>query len=354
MPVTSALSQAATVEFGRVLDVDMASYTCTVTTQFTKKPQSGVTFMTPYQHFANGEGIYFMPEVGSLVWICFPSDGNRPFILGWAPAAEEGDYRSRKKELNPGDIYLGTRDENFLILRRGGVVQIGGGPICQRIFVPIENMIRDFCENYALNTLGGDLEWSIAREESTTDGKRPALLKLHAREFSDDQKHVAKLEIGSHESDDKTILSLTINESGKDGAAKKIELLLDKEGTIKWKVEKDVEWKVKGKFSLEVEKEVSVKTKDEMKLEATKDFSAKGKNVNVEAGTNAVVKAGAKVQVDAPQIVLGGQSSPVALAQPLLTWLSTHVHTTTAPGSPTSPPVAPPPPAIAATTTFSK
>lgn len=354
MAVTRSQATAAIVEFGRVLDVDMATYTCTVTTQFTKKPQSGITFATPYQHFANGEGIYFMPEVGSVCWLCFPSDGNRPFIMAWAPASNEGDYRSGKKDLNPGDIYLGTRDENFLILRRGGVVQVGGGPLCQRLFIPIENTIRDFCENYALNTLGGDLEWSIGREESTTDGKRPALLKIHAREFADDTKPVAKLEIGSHESSDKTILSLTVNASGDEGAAKKIELLLDKDGNVKWTVENDVTWVVRGKFSLDVEKEISVKTKDAMNLEATKDFTAKGKNTTLEAGTNATVKAGSQVSVDAPLIILGGQDSPVALASALLPWLSSHMHPTTMPGAPTGPPMSPPPPSIAAKTTFSK
>jgi len=358
MPVLKAQSEPAIIEFGRVLDVDMATYTLTVASQFTKKPQTGITFMTPYQHFANGEGIYFLPEVGSVCWIAYPSDGNRPFVLGWAPASEEGDYRARKKDLNPGDIYLGTRDENFLILRRGGVVQIGGGPLCQRAFIPIQNTINDFCENYGLHTLGGDLEWGITREESTTDGKRPALLKIHAREFANDEKPIAKLEIGSHESDDKIILSLTINDSGKDGAAKKIELSFDKDGNLKWSLEKDVEWKVKGQFTLEVEKAVSVKTKDAMNLEATKDFSAKGQNANIEGSTNAVVKAGAQAKVDAPLIVLGGQSSPIALAQPLMIWLATHTHLTTAPGAPTSPaaaaPTGPPPPSILSTCTFSK
>jgi hypothetical protein len=353
MAVTESVGKAATIEHGRVLDVDMASYTLTVTTQFTKKPQTGVTFMTPYQHFVNGEGIYFMPEVGSLVWICFPSDGNRPFVLGWAPGSDEGDYRAKKKDLNPGDIYLGTRDENFLILRRGGVVQIGGGPLCQRIFIPIENTVRDFCENYALNTLGGDLEWTIGREESTTDGKRPANLRILAREFSDDPKAVAKLEIGSHEGDDKTILSLIVNDSGKDGAAKKIELFFDKEGNVKWKVEKDVEWKVKEKFTLEVDKEVLIKTKDKMNLEATKDLTAKGDAVTVEAAKGMTLKAGSPIDMTAPKINAGGQSGPVAMATPLVTWLGTHIHPTTAPGAPTGPPAVPPPGAIASTKLFS-
>jgi hypothetical protein len=358
MAVTNSKSSPAVIESGRVLDVDMKTYTLTVATEFTKKPQTGVPFATPYQHFANGEGIYFMPEVGSVCWLCFPSDGHKAFVLAWRSAPDEGDNRAKKKELNPGDIYLGTRDENFLVLRRGGVVQIGGGPICQRIFLPIENTINDFCENYGLHTLAGSLEWGIAREEKTTDGKRPATLKVHAREFADDAKPIALLEIGSHESDKKTILSLVIKESGKDGAAKKVELSLDKDGNLKWKLEKDVEWSVKGKFSLEVEKDISVKSKTgKMDLEAKQAFSLKAQQVTVESQTGVTVKANAPVEISAPMINAGGNTSPVALATPLMIWLAAHTHLTTVPGSPTSPaaaaPTGPPPGNIVSTKLFS-
>src|SRR5512142_1614872 len=222
----------ALIETGMVIDVDIETYSLAAVTQYTRKPLTGLAFATPYQHPANGEGIYFMPEAGSLVWICFPSDGSKPFVMAWAPAREPNDsLRSNKMNLNPGDIYLGTRDENFLILRRGGVVQIGGGPICQRMFLPVNNTIRDFCENYSLQSLGGSLEWSIAREESTTDGNRPALLRLYAREYADDEQPVAFLEIGSHSDSAQNILSLVINESGQAGAAKKISLEFRKDGS---------------------------------------------------------------------------------------------------------------------------
>ena len=161
--VTRAAVVPAIIQHARVLDVDIASYTLTIATEFAKKPMSGIPFSSPYQHMNNGEGIYFMPEVGSLCWVCEPSDGGMPFVIAWAPAQDEGDFKSGKQDLNPGDIYLGTRDENFLILRRGGIVQIGGGPLSQRLYLPVNNTIKDFCENYSLNTVGGDFEWSVKR-----------------------------------------------------------------------------------------------------------------------------------------------------------------------------------------------
>jgi hypothetical protein len=316
---------------------------------------TGVKFATPYQHYANGEGIYFMPEVGSLCWICFPSDHNRPFVLAWGPATDEGDARSKKMALNPGDIFLGTRDENFLILRRGGVVQIGGGPLSQRLFLPIENTIKDFCENFSLQTFGGVLDWSVKRDENTTDGKRPALLSILAKEFSNDPKPVAELLIGSHGDSDKRILSLLVKASGQDGAADQISLSFEKDGTVRWKVEKDVEWAVTGDFRLKVSKSLN--------LEASQTATLKGQNVSIEGAAGVDVKASGGVVsisgaplVKIDSLVQAGGVQPVAMAVPLLTWLASHFHLIVAPipGTPVSPPPVPPLPTIVSTSLFAK
>lgn len=340
MAFPNSRASAAFIESGRVLDVDMATYTLTVTTQYTKKPQSGVSFATPYQHFTNGEGIYFMPEIGSLCWICFPSDGNRAFVLAWASGATEGDHRSNKKDLNPGDIYLGTRDENFMILRRGGVVQIGGGPICQRMFLPIDNTIKDFCENYGLHTLAGDLEWSVAREESTTDGKRPSHVRLLAKEFSDDAKPIAELEIGSHEGNQDTILSLNIRASGVDSSDRKLVLEITKDGNVSWTAIKDSLWSVKGDgaFTVDVGGDALVKSGGEAKLT--------GKTVVVHGDTAAEVstnqmlalKGKTGVNIEGLAVMVNNGVMPVMLASPAaVLWISMHTHVT--PVGPSGPPL---------------
>lgn len=342
--------KAAVIQHGKVVDVDIDRYTLTVSTEFTKKIVSDISFATPYQHAANGEGIYVMPEVGSLVWLCEPSDGGMPFVLAWSSAQSEGDYKARKRDLNPGDIFLGTRDENFLILRRGGIVQIGGGPLSQRLYLPVNNAIRDFCENYHLSTLGGDLEWSVQRSETDTDGKRPASLTLSARQYANDKNPIAQLKIGSHEGDDPTILTLVVKESPGDGAATKISLSLLKDGTVRWDVQKDVFWIVKGKMDVSVTSDVTVKTQASMTLEALTPFQAKGATATLEATTGpATVKAPAQILLDAQQVNAGGASAqiPVMLASPtFLTWLATHAHNiiTPVPATPTGPPIPPPPP----------
>lgn len=353
-PALHSTIKGTSIESGRILDVDVSKYTVSVTTEFTKKPVTGIKFATPYQHFANGEGIYFMPEVGSMCWICFPSDHNRPFVIAWGPATSEGDARSKKKDLNAGDIYLGTRDENFLILRRGGVVQIGGGPLCQRIFLPINNTITDFCENYGLHTLGGDLEWTVKRAETDTDGKRPTTLSVMAREFADDAKPVAELKIGSHDNDPKHILSLKIKADGADGSATQIELIAKSDGTLEWTIKKDVIWTIEENFKVTTKKNAEFNTDEDFKVTAKKKIVLKATDgVEIESSGTFTIKGAPLVKIDSK--VEAGGTGAVAMAGPLLDWLKMHMHLGGPPFSPTGPPKPPPPGSdIKSTSLFAK
>jgi hypothetical protein len=352
MGITKGGLVSARIEKARVIDVDTSTYTLTIATAFAKKPMTAIPFATPYQHFVNGEGIYFMPEVGSLCWLCEPSDGCMPFILAWGSGQDEADFTARKQSLNPGDIYLGTRDENFMILKRGGVVQIGSTGICQRIFMPLNNLINDFCENYKLNSLGGDLEWVIKRDENTTDGTRPALLKLYAKEFADDPTSIADLEIGSHDNDSKTILSLVIYDNGTAQQQQKISLSMTKDGDVSWEVEKDYNLTVKGNYTGDVTGDINITG------HKTATVSVTGA-LKVHTDADATLEA-KQVTVDSPMTKMTGTVQangqiPVALATPLILWLGSHTHKLLAPtaGSDTAPPSIPPTSNIASGQLFS-
>jgi hypothetical protein len=341
------------IQRARVLDVDIRAYTVSVVTEYTTKPLSGISFATPYQHFANGEGIYFMPEVGSVCWLCEPSDGSMPFVLAWAPAQDEGDFRALKVSLNPGDIYLGTRDENAIILRRGGILQISSTPLCQRIFMPINNTIKDFCENYGMYSLAGDMEWAVTILPESQDGKRPAHFLLKSKEFANDPNPIAELEIGSHGEGADTILSMIVRESGAAGANTQIALSFDKTGNVQWDVEKDVQWDVAGEFNLNVAKDMKLHSDTNATLEGMEQATVSGGLVNVESISGAInLQAATGVAVTCgsggPALKVGLGTSPTLLATPaVLAWLSAHVHTSAAPGVVTSPPVVPFPAALA-------
>jgi hypothetical protein len=335
---TVATAKPAHIELARVIDVDISSYTVSVTTNFGRSPYTGVSFATPYQHFSDGEGIYFMPEVGSLCYVCFPSDHNRPFVLAWAAAQDDnGDFRAKKRDLNPGDMFLGTRDNNFLYLRRGGIVQIGGGPLNQRLYMPVNNLIKDLCENYSLQTLGGDLSWSVQRTETTTDGKRPALFSILAREYANDPAPIAELTIGSHGEGEPTILNLLVKDKGQDGAASQVELKLKKDGSVDFMVKKDVTWTIGGKLDLKVTDDATVKVDGKVTVSGQT-------GMELSSGAGGKISTTQDLDINAPNINMmakvnvGGGAFPVVLATPdLLLWLVMHSHKVIAPGLNTGP-----------------
>lgn len=338
----------------RVIDVDVDAYTVSVNTEFSRKPQIGISFAVPYTHPNNGEGIYFMPEIGSICWVCFPSEGNKAFVLGWAGAQREADFRAHRQELNPGDIYLGTRDENFMILRRGGVIQIGSTPLSQRIFIPVNNAIKDFCENYGLHTLGGDLEWTIGRAEDTetravdglTDGHRPAALTIKAKEFSDDKEPVAELKIGSHGDADTSILTLSIFDKGETGHTAQFGLKFGKDGKATWDFKNDFTWKTHKKFILTVDDNIEATSKKSMIL--------KGKHTELKSETDMLLEATAPITLKSPSVAVSGSlavggagssggaagAKPVLIAtEALIVWLTSHTHVCLGPSNPSGTPV---------------
>jgi hypothetical protein len=338
---TSELSAAAIV-FARVLDVNCENYTVSITSEYAKKPQSGISFATPYQHYENGEGIYFMPEVGSVCWVAYPSDATRPFVIAWAASQEAAGFRSKKMQLNPGDIYLGTRDENRLILRRGGIVQIGANPITQRIYMPLNNIIQDFCENYSLHTPGGDMEWVVKRDVETKDGKRPTYVNLQTRQLANDKQAIAGLKIGSHGGSDKTILSLFINDTGDEGAVSQISLKMTQEGNVTWEIKKDHTAKVEGKYTLEVTGKIQITGSDEVEIKSKKAMTLdSGDTMMIKSSGKSTIKSGSDVLIDSSSRKLGSG----ALYPPLLVdvatqiWLTSHTHQVTAVGAPSGPPV---------------
>lgn len=206
-PSNSGLSPVI-IEEVTILDVNKNNYTCTVLTTHTSKQYTDIQVGMPYFNGENGEGIFAMPEPGAVGQLCRGSDTTPPFLMCFIarPNAETSDdgeplrstpeggsatdvsFRGRRMDMQPGDIALMGRDENFVILRRGGILQIGATDIAQRLYVPIGNFIRDVCENYSMDTLGGNIKWSIARQENSPTGDAPVSYVFNVGEHAQDKK----------------------------------------------------------------------------------------------------------------------------------------------------------------------
>lgn len=307
-------SQAAAIHRCHVVNVNTRDYTVDV--QMESHPFAfhyDIPFMSPYLHQAQGEGINIMPEAGSVAWVCSPSEIDKSsFILGWIPVQEEGSHRAGRQLLNPGDLHFSTRDGNFIYIRRGGIVQVGATPICQRIYIPIRNIIRDFAENYELATPAGDLQWLVNRADEQGDGHRGCLFTLACKEFSDDpnKKPLAVLKIGSHGEGVPTILTLETRDKG--GGTIKTKLEISKSGDIKWSLEKDLTLEVKGDFTTSVKGKMSTTATGNMSLESKAVLSGKGAEAHLNGGGAALDLAGG-ASLNGSSVDLGSADAPVMI-----------------------------------------
>lgn len=142
-----------------------------------------------------GQGSFHMPEQNSLMYICSPSDGTTPFFVAGCAVpheqdddeSDQDDFRQARPVLNEGDQMVASSDDgNFIILRKGGVLEVGASQTAQRLYVPINSLIQDYCQDYLLQTAGGLLEWKSRRDDETWGGgaQTPAELRLQIKDFT--------------------------------------------------------------------------------------------------------------------------------------------------------------------------
>lgn len=190
---------------GKVVDNNTVLWTVDVVSQFDAKKFLNIQVGSPYMHSKRGEGIYAMPELGSKCHVCIPSDGCPPFVLDFImpseatyDGAEEGPtdstYAGGRVRAKPGDIVARGRDGNFVILHRGGVLQIGASELAQRIYIPLQNLISDISQNYRHYNTGGSENWFIATAES--EENPPTIWKGTYRLLAGDARATIRIAYG--------------------------------------------------------------------------------------------------------------------------------------------------------------
>lgn len=322
MAKDSSLLMGALVERARIVNVNIRDYTVDVKTEFSFKNRFDIPIMVPYCNQINGEGMNFLPEVGAVCWICTPSEAGRDaFVLGFTMVDEGGSYRGGRELLNPGDYYFNTRDGNFLALRRGGVVQIGSTAICQRVFIPIRNIIQDYAENYELHTPGGDLTWNVARKDEDADGHQMCLFTLATKEFADDPNAntVAVLKMGSHGQGNNTILSLLTRDKG--GGITQTFLQIDKSGQFQLTVNK-LNLMVNGDLSALVSGQATLQVTGPITIQSMAAIQVTAQSIALTAGNMSLAFSGGVAQLDGAQVQIGGGLYPPLRASPdMLAWI---------------------------------
>lgn len=371
------------IETGYISSINVQNMTVDWVSQYTGKYQTDVPMMSPYVHRTQGEGFTVMPEVGAIALMCWPCDDAVPFILGFLSAPEKvgaktaattrkdtggGDtsktkvdatgkstasggtpnksnsdasYRAKRPILNPGDMMLEGRDENFVVLRRGGVLQLGSTQVCQRFYVPLLNTIRDFCENWEMNTAAGSLDWEVKRQAKDPTGNAPTELTLIAREYAQDKNASIKVWIGGLNdatkppSGDKTYFEVTIAPekidptTGKVTGTPKYVLRVDKAGNTYMMQAKNRTEIIKGNYketiygnhTETVKGNQSVTVKGNQSTDITGSHKITGTLSSTETWT------GMK-SITAATTHIGSQAAiePAVLGFRLVAWLASHIH----------------------------
>jgi|WetSurSiteA1Bulk_404760.scaffolds.fasta_scaffold19683_2 hypothetical protein len=381
---TKASHEASWIETGVVTNVNTKNLTIDWVSQFTSKTIQDLPLMRPYFHYNNGEGFTCVPEVGALCAVCWPSDDDPPFVIGFLGAPElegaeipgienfvgdggieteegtpkpvsttsggsttpkqnptDASYRGGLPILNPGDMLWQGRDGNFVALHRGGVLQLGSTQICQRAYIPVLNFIRDFCENWEMNSAAGTLSWTVQRKENDPSGNAPTEFELLAREYAQDKKASVKVLLGSLDKSekppngDKTFIELTIApqqikaEDGTIEGEPVYVLRLDKAGNTYSMQAKTRTVLIKEDDKLTVEKNQEIEVKKDYKL------TVGGKSETIITGEHTIKgdvtskeEWAAMKSITAQILKLGDEaaSEPAVLGLKLAVWLATHVH----------------------------
>ncbi|MFZ4580471.1 MAG: hypothetical protein ACOYOB_18960 [Myxococcota bacterium] len=193
----------AVIELARVDAVDVLNRTVTVTSVLVSRQPTRVPLLTPYCHPEHGGGFDYMPEVGAYCYVCFAGKDDC-FILGYVvnpkyrineeTGEQEISSAGERAPMESGDMRMVTADGNGITARRGGIVQIGATGLAQRIYIPIENTVRDYFQRYQARSPLGDIDWgypTMSYEGKGADAAdTPVLIKYSFKETA--QEDVSK------------------------------------------------------------------------------------------------------------------------------------------------------------------
>lgn len=318
---------------GRIINLDLTSWTVDVVSQFDQMYLPDIPIGTPYQHVARGEGMYVIPEVGAKCAVCWPGDSSPPFVLCFVMPHEldqtsdddqspvKASFGGGRQVGKPGDMVMRGRDGNQVVLHRGGVLQIGATELSQRIYVPLQNMILDFCENYSMQNSGGSIRWGIQEGEGKAslptehvetyrvyaDDKygdiRIATGKVHYP-TPDDDTGITDAEVGSN---GPVVYEFTFSKNGfraEDGGViqatgnnVKLKFTFDRNGNAAMRIDGNAYIRCKKKLSLNVDGDILVRG---------------GGGVNVQITGDVKFTAGGVIEITGAVIKLNNGSNPIA------------------------------------------
>lgn len=347
----------AYIHEGRILNVNMVNWTVDVFSQFDMKYYPDIQVSSPYLHPNRGEGIYVMPEINAKCLVCIPSDGPPPFLLAFIATQERSGqdpddntdstgglgastYASGRPRAKPGDIFLRGRDGNFMILHRGGVLQVGATQVAQRIYIPLRNLITDVSQNYEHFNTGGCINWGISAGEQGDNPEtewRQAFRLFANNEMADirlsvgrvhqpipepsgnagETSNLNQLGIGTDENNP-ICLEFAVSPGAFNGetaapdiptaqGGTKLRFFFDRKGGVFLRSESSVLLRVKERLRIKADKGIDLETDEDFNISAGKkgritakknlDIGTEGGIISMNSGKYPVARVGSVVEV---------------------------------------------------------
>jgi len=281
----------------------------------------------------DGHGSFCMPEPGAFVWIAEPSHVDEHVTaLAYAALMDTAGTHATGREdldMHPGDQYMGGAGGNRIIVRRGGIIEVRGSPLAQRLYLPIENIIRDIFQNYEMLGVGGHAKWLTGLGEETDAAGVPTVYTMASKRFAGDKMGVVTLTAGNvgmvDENEPDLVFSLAMYDNGEVDQEKTVGIKVTKDGNVDLMFTGNVTGVVKGTMTYTVEKAVLFRSTEKIVLEVASKFAG-----NVNSGKIEITPSG--IRMASPTSVDKGGAGKYLVTADFLTAYIGHVHA--APGAP--------------------
>lgn len=366
---------------GRIINVNPIDWTVDVVSVFDRKFYYGIQVGMLYGHFYGGEGVYAFPDVGAKCMVTIPSDSTPPYVSSFimpmetqdistpenpngssstagvsGPSGSRPTFAGGRPRTSPGSIVLKGRDNNFVTLHRGGVLQIGCSELCQSLYVPLNHLWMNISKNYAHHTPAGSILWGI--QESGDSGPLGSEYTHTFRLLADTAAADVRIKVGK-------VQDPLPEPQGEEGEQANISLLeIDKHQivcemvVVPQRIDADTgdftgpearkEYKLKVVMNAEggaafllkdslyvaTKKKMFLRSKGQMQLISEEEIVLRGKGVTIEGGPYLQLKSGSiklgsgnkpvshvgsLVQVTLPYTPVPGPATPLVLTGVVLT-----------------------------------
>lgn len=339
MDPTSTSAGGLHVAECRVVAVNPSNYTVDLISDGPNSVSAAdVPWMVPYRT-SDGGGIDFMPEAGSTCWTLWHESDTLPIIMGFSSQFHRNtNWAAGRRPMNPGDIMLWTKNDNRIVCRKGGNIEIVSTKECRRYYIFARHAIEETCRSWKMTTRGGELDWSVDDKKLSAKEGAPALLKISAKQFAQDAAASVTLQagqVGTQTDNKPTIFALDIKG--------KFTMSVNEDGGVVTTIDSNVTTQIGGNHNVRVLGDQLFDVNGDITIQSRskglKLICRKGNHV-LEAASSKESITGQK-QIAAATILLGRTASePAVKGTQLLQWLASHTHPPTG-GPPVTAPTLP-------------